>query len=160
MQGRVFCAGLWNNLINERLKYHETAILSHSIIEAKLIWTYRWMKVEAMSIVIKISSVCCWPKKTRFICDFLKIADHIDVLGERKTWDLSCTQSREIYPLDRHWLSRKLDEFPFCDVFINYRKSLPGEMTKHAPENTLASNWAESMASVARASSGNSLLRG
>ena len=92
-----FCAGLWNNLINERLKYHETAIISHSIIEAKLIWTCRLTKEEAMSIVIKISSVCGWTKKRRFLCDFLKIAHHIDVLGERKTWDLSWTQSREIW---------------------------------------------------------------
>ena len=52
-------------------------------------------------------------------------------------------------------------EFSFRDVFIKYRKSLPGEMTKHTPENTtLASNWAESKACVARVNTGNSLLRG
>ena len=43
--------------------------------------------------------------------------------------------------------------------FIKYRNSLPREITKHTPENTtLASNWTENKARVARASTGNSLL--
>ena len=42
---------------------------------------------------------------------------------------------------------------------IKYRNSLPREITKHTPENTtLASNWTENKARVARASTGNSNL--
>ena len=43
--------------------------------------------------------------------------------------------------------------------FIKYGNSLPREITKHTPEtNTLASNWTENKARVARARTGNSNL--
>ena len=42
---------------------------------------------------------------------------------------------------------------------IKYRNSLPREITKHAPETTtLASDWTENKARVARARTGNNNL--
>ena len=55
-------------------------------------------------------------------------------------------------------LASKLDKIPTHE-FIKYRTSHPREITEHTPENTtLASDWTENKARVARASTGNSFL--